>query len=894
MMGDDKKIQEQPVNELANLRQQVKELKKSIIALNRMKKEQEASINEFKSIFENIRDGVVLLDTTGKVLKINKRIIDVSGYSENDIVGKRFIRLKMFPLKYRVQMFSKFSKEIAGITTSPLEVESYKKTGEKIDVEIQGSVFKIKGKGKVAVVILRDITERKKLEEKLKKYSTYLEQEVKDRTEKLRITNKRLLQEIEEHKGVEENLKNSEERLKILFEFAPDGYYISDLKGTFIDGNKAAEEMTGYKREELIGKNFLTIKLLHPKDIPRAAMRLAQNIKGHPTGPDEFRLIRKDGTQITTEIRTYPIKIKGNTMALGMARNITARKMQEAELEKYRLHLEDLVQNRTIELSMANEQLKNEIARRVHIEEELRKSEEKYRLIAEGTTDLIAITTFSLNPIYIYVSPSHKTVMGYESEDLIGKAAFKFIHPKDKKELFPLLIKYIEAKSKKIITGNDLQLTETLEFRARDKSGNWHYLESTANKIGEHILFISRDVTERKQAEREKQELVEKLIQSEKMEAIGILAGGVAHDLNNILGAIVGYPDLLLTDLPENHPLRNTILQIKQAGGKAAKLVDDLLTLTRRGVRITEVLNLNDIITNYLKSPEYKKQEVAYPNVKIITDLDNDLLNIEGSPIHLSKTLMNLVANALEAIPLRGLIKISTTNHYVDEPVECFKSNVKKGNYVVLRVSDDGVGIAPEYLNKIFDPFFTKKVLGQSGTGLGMSVVWWTINDHNGYINVKSKEKEGTTFELYFPVSLKKVPIKKTSLPVDIEKLKGKGEKILVVDDEKEQRELMSIILTKLGYSVDTVMSGEKAIEYTRTNQVDMLILDMIMHPGIDGLDTYREILKQCPGTKAIIVSGFSETERVKEALQLGAGEFVRKPYTLNALGAAVRNALDK
>lgn len=896
IMGYDKKNQEHPVNELAKLRQQVKELKKTMTTFNSIKEEQETSLNEYKSIFENVKDGIVLLDLTGKVIKVNKRIIDVSGYSEDDIVGKRFTLLKMFPLRCRVQMFAMFSKEIAGIKTAPLEVESYKKTGEKIDVEIQGSVFKLKGKGKgkVAVAILRNITQRKKLEEKLKKYSANLEQEVENQTEKLRITNKRLLHEIEEHKLVEENLKNSEERLKILFEFAPDGCYLNDLKGNFIDGNKAAEEITGYKRDELIGKNFLKINFLHPKDIVRAAAKLAQNLKGQPTGPDEFRLIRKDGTQTIAEIRTYPIKIKGKAMALGIARDITARKKQEAELEKYRLHLEELVQNRTTELSMANEQLKNEIAQRAHIEEKLRKSEEKYRLIAEGTSDLIAVTTFSLRPTYTYVSPSHKTVMGFESKNLIGKSAFKFIHPDDKKKMFPLLKKYIEAKSKKILSGNDLQIAESLEFRARDKWGNWHYLESTANNIGDHILFISRDVTERKQAEKEKQELVNKLILSEKMEALGILAGGVAHDLNNILSAMVGYPDLLLMKMPENSPFRNNIFLIKQAGLKATKLVEDLLTLTRRGVCIAEVLNLNDIITDYLESPEYKKQEASFPDVKIISDLDNDLLNIEGSPIHMGKTIMNLIDNALEAIRGRGLIKISTSNCYVNEPVECFKSNVNKGDYVVLSVSDNGIGIPPKYIGRIFEPFFSKKVMGKSGTGLGMSVVWWTINDHNGYINVKSKEREGTTFELYFPAIMKEVSFKKTSLTIDIEKVKGNGEKILVVDDEKEQREMLSVMLTKLGYSVDTVMSGEKAIVYTRTNQIDMLVLDMIMNPGIDGLDTYRKIIKQCPGMKAIIVSGYTETERVREALQLGAGEFVRKPYTLNVIAAAVRNVLNK
>jgi len=212
--------------------------------------EQLTSSDEFKAIFDNVRDGIVLLTLTGRVLKVNQRIIEVGGYSEDEIVGRRFTQLKLFPLKSRVQMAARFSKELMGVKTPPLEVEAYSKAGEKIDVEIHGSIFKIKGKGKVSVAILRDISERKKLEEKLKKYSTSLEQEVKERTDELSIANKKLHQQISEHKRVAEDLKNSEEQQKTLFEFAPDGYYISDLKGNFVDGNKAAEEITGYKRKD--------------------------------------------------------------------------------------------------------------------------------------------------------------------------------------------------------------------------------------------------------------------------------------------------------------------------------------------------------------------------------------------------------------------------------------------------------------------------------------------------------------------------------------------------------------------------------------------------------------------------------------------------------------------
>jgi signal transduction histidine kinase len=379
------------------------------------------------------------------------------------------------------------------------------------------------------------------------------------------------------------------------------------------------------------------------------------------------------------------------------------------------------------------------------------------------------------------------------------------------------------------------------------------------------------------------------LQQSKKMEAIGLLAGGVAHDLNNVLSGIVSYPDLLLMDLEEDSPLRKPILTIQSSGQKAAEIVQDLLTLARRGVENKIVLNLNDIILDYLKSPEYEKLTTYHSKVSFITNLDKDILNIEGSSTQLIKTVMNLVSNAAEAQPSGGKITISTCNQYVDTPIKG-NEEIKEGDFVVLKVKDIGLGIAAEDLTRIFEPFYTKKAMGRSGTGLGMAVVWGTIHDHNGYIDVKSTEGVGTTFSLYFPVTREKTVIKKGFTPV--EEYMGKKETVLVIDDVKEQRDIAANILGKLNYTVTTVSSGEDAIEYMKNNSADLLILDMIMKPGIDGLETYKRIIKLHPNQKAIIASGYSETDRVKEAKRLGAGEYIKKPYTLEKIGIAVKEEL--
>ncbi len=280
-----------------------------------------------------------------------------------------------------------------------------------------------------------------------------------------------------------------------------------------------------------------------------------------------------------------------------------------------------------------------------------------------------------------------------------------------------------------------------------------------------------------------------------------------------------------------------------------------------------------------------------HPGVEFESHLETDLLHVLGSSVHLSKTVMNLLSNAAEALPEGGKVAVSTANKYVDRPIRGY-DEVKEGDYVVLTVADNGIGISSKDVKKIFEPFYTKKMMGRGGTGLSMAVVWGTVKDHKGYLDVESTEGKGTTFELYFPVTRQEVEKEKAA--TSIEEFMGNGETVLVVDDVREQREIASMLLTKLGYSVDTVSSGEEAVEHMKTNSADLLVLDMIMDPGIDGLDTYKKVLELHPGTKAIFASGFSETDRVTEAQRLGAGQYIKKPYTPTKIGAAVKTELEK
>jgi len=517
----------------------------------------------------------------------------------------------------------------------------------------------------------------------------------------------------------------------------------------------------------------------------------------------------------------------------------------------------------------------------------LQESEEKYRNVLESIEEGYFEVDFAGN--FTFVNEATSKILGYEKNELIGMNNRKYMDEENAKNIY-------YTYNKVYLTGKPVQVADW-EFIRKD--GSVCRVEMSISLIKDEkeeptgFRGVAREVTDRKRAEREKKRLEAQLHNARKMEAIGTLAGGVAHDLNNILSGIVSYPELLLLDIPEDSPLRKPLLTIQNSGEKAATIVQDLLTLARRGVATLKPVNLNDVIIEYLKSPEYIKMKSYFPEVtvEVLNRLEPDLLNISGSYVHLSKTVMNIISNAIEAIQGPGRITVSTKNRYIDKPVTGY-DYIEEGDYVVLTVSDTGIGISPEDLERIFEPFYTKKVMGRSGTGLGMAVVWGTVKDHKGYIDVQSSVGKGTTFKLYFPVT--RMKLSKEESPLSIEAYVGKGETVLIVDDVDEQREIASRMIKKLGYNVTSISSGEKTVDYLKHHTADLLILDMIMEPGIDGLETYRRILKLHPGQKAIVASGFSETDKVREAQRLGAGAYIKKPYTIEKIGTAVRAELDK
>ena len=566
----------------------------------------------------------------------------------------------------------------------------------------------------------------------------------------------------------------------------------------------------------------------------------------------------------------------------GFNEMLTQIEKRDVELATHRDNLEEQVNKRTAELAQAIDQLQSEMTERKRTQKALRQSEARYREMFENMSNGVALYKASEDGREYILSDLNKAaekIIHVERKHVIGKKLLD-VFPAHAESGFADVLRQVWQN------GTAVHVPATLYDDGRIVV----WIEAFVYKlITNDVVVIFSDETYRKQAETEKERMEKQLLRAQKMEAIGMLAGGVAHDLNNILSGILSYPELILLDLEGDHPMREPLTMIQQSGQRAAAIVQDLLTLARRGVATTENVSIDDIVSDYLKSPEFDKLLTYHPNVHVKAELDEENLIIKGSTVHLSKTVMNLTSNAAEAMPDGGTVKISVSSAYVDTPLPGYDA-VEPGDFVVLKVTDEGIGISPSDMERIFEPFYTKKVMGRSGTGLGMAVVWGTVKDHSGYIDVHSTPGQGTAFTLYFPSAGIREP--QVTASDEIKLPQGKGETVLVVDDVEEQRKIACYMLQRLGYQAKAVPSGEKAVAYIQQSNADLLLLDMIMDPGIDGYETYRRILQITPNQKAIIASGFSESERVRMTQKMGAGQYVKKPYTLEQLAAAVHHEL--
>lgn len=413
-------------------------------------------------------------------------------------------------------------------------------------------------------------------------------------------------------------------------------------------------------------------------------------------------------------------------------------------------------------------------------------------------------------------------------------------------------------------------------------------IRKIASETGLSWVAAFRDISARKHAEMSRLKMQEELTNAQRMESIGLMAGSVAHDLNNILTAIVTFPELLLLKMESTEKYREDIDRIRKAGKQAAAVVADLLTVVRGATCKKEPHDLNKIVREYRESLDFTQLVRNHPRTEVEFRLHPQLATIEASAVHLSKSLMNLVINGIEAAGGSGRITVTTENRCLLKMRDGYEV-IPPGSYAVLSVQDSGPGIAATDLPRIFEPFFSRKALGRSGTGLGLTVIWNTIRDHHGYIDILSDEG-GSRFDLYFPVcqqaSLSLPQCTLSQPPV------GNGEKVLVVDDESSQLDVTAALLKRLGYTPLIAENGATAIEYLKEEPVDLLLLDLWMEPGMDGYETFRQALEIRPDQKAILTSGYFRPQDTDTSQSLGIRQHLTKPYSIKTLACALHQEI--
>ncbi len=501
----------------------------------------------------------------------------------------------------------------------------------------------------------------------------------------------------------------------------------------------------------------------------------------------------------------------------------------------------------------------------------LRESEERYALATRGAND--GLWDWDLIQDRVHFSPRWKAMLGYD-EDEVGSEPREWldrVHREDVSRLQEALATHLHGKTPQF----------ECEYRMRHKDGGYRWVLTRGLALWDadgkayRCAGSQTDVTESKR-------LQEQLLRGQRLQTAGRIAGQVAHDFNNLLGPLVGYPDLIRMQLPEEHPARRFCDAMQEAAETMADINEDMMTLGRRGLLEEEPLDVNALVRRVLEQHFANRPE----GIAVQTDLAGDLLPVRGSAAQLSRVLANLISNARDAMRDGGVLAVRTENLYVDAPTGSYQ-RIEMGEYVRIQVSDTGCGIPPEIRDRIFDAFFTTKQSARRGAGLGLSVVMAIVEDHRGYLDFESQIGKGTVFNVYLPACREGIPGRAE------EGAAGGTESVLVVDDDQVQREVLGQLLASLGYRVESAAGGEEALARTGERAFDLLILDMIM-PGMNGAETYRQILRTHPDQRAIILSGFSASELVRQAQALGAGAYIRKPVTREKLASVLRRELDR
>jgi PAS domain S-box-containing protein len=653
--------------------------------------------------------------------------------------------------------------------------------------------------------------------------------------------------DITEHRRAEEALRMTQIQLSDAMNLASIVYWDSDpLENVFIFNDSfyafygtTAEREGGYR----MTKEEYYKRFVHPDDLPLHRQFVERNSL-YP-GPlllatTEHRIIRGDGEVRHILVRTKIVKdASGHTVKrYGANQDITERKRMEKALEE---------------------------------------SEEQFRKMFEGSPIGMVMTGADLR--LTKANPAFCRMLGYAEHELTSLTFRDITHPD---HIAKDVLHVNELISGKI----PLYQTEKRYIR-KDKEIVWG---STRVNIvwgpdGKFLycLTMIEDITQRKQSEEEKTRLESQLFQSQKMEAIGTLAGGIAHDFNNILTALVGYAALLKMKA-NNKTLHAYADQILSASQKATDLIQSLLAFSRQQAASLKPISLHSV----LKGTEKLLKRLVTEDITIKTLLATEDIIVMADATQVDQILFNLVTNARDAMPQGGILTIETRQITLDDEFKRFHGYGGPGQYALLSVSDTGVGMDKTTRERIFEPFFTTKEVGK-GTGLGLSTVYGIVQQHNGYITVKSKQKKGTTFDIYLPVT-SEVSIGETSVLTRIE---GGDETILIAEDNEAVRDLIRDVLTEYGYCVIEASDGVEAVkQFNKADKIDLLIFDSVM-PEKNGREAYDEIHKIKPDIRVIFTSGHSRDVFLDKGIEDKKINFLQKPIFPDTLLQMVREMLD-
>ncbi len=623
-------------------------------------------------------------------------------------------------------------------------------------------------------------------------------------------------------------LRRSEERFAKVFHLSPVAIVVVTLDdGRVIDVNERFVELTGYGHDDVIGGSAIALDVW--SDPEKRASIIQALRKQQPIRDTEANCHARSGIIRKVLVSAELIELSGEPCALLMFYDTTE-----------------------LNAAMAA----------------LRDSEEQYRLIAEHSRDLIVLLDSEGH--VLYASPSHQSVLGYAPIVLIGRIALSIVHPDDRE---PMLREWA-----KLATKGHIQVT----IRAQHANGDWLWLETSSSILDQNgdTLNVSRDITERKRLEAQ-------LLQSQKMETVGRLAGGVAHDFNNLLTAITGYADLALEDLPPASPMRGDIEELRKAADRATSLTRQLLAFARKQRIEPRVVNLNQLISDM---GGFIRRLIG-EHIELSTLPAPDLGSVRIDTNQIEQVVVNLVINSRDAMPQGGRLVIETANVVLGAQFAGEYIDVTAGRYILLTISDTGVGMDAAVQEHLFEPFFTTKGPGK-GTGLGLATCYGIIKQHGGYILPYSELGRGTLMKVYLP----RVDAPLDPLPTAEVHTNARGdETILLVEDEPAVRDLAARVLRGQGYTVLEAGDGREALRFVAQQtdaRIDLLVTDVVM-PHMGGGALAERLIAMRPSIKVLFTSGYTE-DAMLHAGQLVIGtHFLHKPFSPAALAQKVRGILD-